>query len=68
MSVPHMPKRGFACRAIVCELTGLWRCAYDKISCYSFPLKRSVRDLFSLRQVSHEKNKGGSCLAGLVVF
>ena len=55
ISIPHMPKKIFTYRVIVCELTGLCGYAYDKISCCcvptSFSLKRSVRDLYSLRQL-----------------
>ena len=55
MSIPHMPKKSFTYRAIVCELAGLCRYEYDKISCcgalYMFSLKRTVRDLYYLRQL-----------------
>ena len=55
MSIPHMPKKGFTYRAIVCELTGLCGKTYEKISCCVVPsrfsLKRSVPDIYSLRQL-----------------
>ena len=55
MSIPHMPKKSFTYQAIVCELIGLCGYAYDKISCCGVPskfsLKRSVRDLYSMRQL-----------------
>ena len=54
ISIPHMPEKSFKYEAIVCELTGLCGYAYDKISCRGVPsrfsLKRSVRDLYSMRQ------------------
>ena len=55
MSIPYMPEKSFTYRAIVCELTGLWGYTYDKISSCGVPsqfsLKRSVRDLYSMRQL-----------------
>ena len=50
-----MPKKSFTYQAIACELTELCRYAYYKISCYGvlsrFSFKKSVRDLYSLRQL-----------------
>ena len=55
ISIPHMPKKSFTYRAIASELTGLCGHAYDKISCCGVPsifsIKRSVRDLYSVRQI-----------------
>ena len=55
ISIPHMPKKSFKYQEIVCELTGLCGHAYDKISCRGvlsrFSLERSVRDLYSIRQL-----------------
>ena len=55
MSISHSPKKSFTYQAIVCGLTGLCGYAYDKISCCGVPsrfsFKRSVRDLYSLRQL-----------------
>ena len=55
MSIPHMPKKSFTYQAIACELTELCGYAYYKISCYGvlsrFSFKKSVRDLYSLRQL-----------------
>ena len=55
MSIPHMPKKNFTYRVIVCEFTGFCGYSYDKLSYCGVPsrfsLKRSMRDLYSLRQL-----------------
>ena len=55
MSIPHMPKKSFTYQAIVCEWTDLCGYAYDKTSCcgvpFRFSRKRSVCDLYSMRQL-----------------
>ena len=55
MSFPHMPKKKFTYRVIVCELTGFSGYSFDKLSYCSVPsrfsLKRSMRDRYSLRQL-----------------
>ena len=55
MSIPHMPKKNFTYRVIVCEFTGFCGYSYDKLSYCGVPsrfsLKRSMCDLYSLRQL-----------------
>ena len=55
-SIPHMPKKNLHIKIyIVCELTGFCGYSYDKLSYCGVPsrfsLKRSMRDLYSLRQL-----------------
>ena len=63
MSIPHMPKKSFTNRAVVCELTGLCGYGFDKISCCGFlsrfSLKRSLCDLYSLRQLIMQSSSLG---------
>ena len=70
------PKKRFTYRTIVCELTALCRYSYDKIHS-RFSLKRSICDLYSLRQLIMQNFSLGSndwkikrrwCLPGLVDF
>ena len=85
MSIPHMPKKSFTYQAIVSGLTcvkQIWYDkTYDKTSCcgvpFRFSRKRSVCDLYSMRQLIIQsfslglndwKTKRGWCLPGLFVF